>query len=601
MTLICFTSQKGSPGATLTALAVAASFPVANGRRKILLEADCTGGTLALRYQLPTEPGLLTLAAAIRSSQDNELLWQHSQELPGGLSIVACPDGPDQVYAALAATGRSLGRWLEALPDVDVICDVGRLTPNSPTIDFVAEASAVLMVARPNVEQLQPAARRMVTLAPVIEHLGWVLIGDSPYGPADVESTYGMPVVGVISDDSRAAGKLESGVVSSKLVRSPLVRSAGSLAEVLADWLRPDGVAPNPPPQAEMQSVTPQPAPGHEAIHRLAEPAVPTNPPALWGEPDTHIERPHGHEVEFAQSSPPPPTDFGTPPMPAGPAHPVPFEPVNGQGEWVGSDEFVPPVSHYENEAVVQESEWSSHGGEPTQQFTGLERPDIAVEVGDRGSHAGPPLPPSSLSLAEAPSQPETSSPPQPAAELESAPQVASPDIHNGSRGPIAEFDDAEGWAVAPVPIAEEPAALQGTAEPIAEWILEPPTAPVPNGVEFQEPLPAQQLPPPQPPQPSGPVPLTGVPASPPVSTVIDQLDGKDRKDWTKLRNTKTWQRASTADQDSGSTNGFDQPPSLVNGAGQAVSSVKEVVLEEEEAAPNPFPHENPREGWTTG
>ena len=234
MTLICFASQKGSPGATLTSLAVAASFPAKNGRRKILLEADSTGGTLALRYQLPTEPGLLTLAAAIRSSQDPELLWQHSQQLPGGLSIVACPDGADQVHAALAASGTSLGRWLEGLPDVDVICDVGRLAPHSPAIDFVAEASAVLMVARPSVEQLQPAARRMTALTPDVENIGWVLIGDSPYGPADVESAYGMPVVGIIADDVRAANKLESGVVSTKLTRSPLVRSAGSLAEVLA-------------------------------------------------------------------------------------------------------------------------------------------------------------------------------------------------------------------------------------------------------------------------------------------------------------------------------------------------------------------------------
>ena len=164
MTLICFASQKGSPGATATALAVAAALKVSNGRRKLLLEADTAGGTLAIRYRLPVEPGLLTLAAAARGELTPDEVWRHSAELPGGLRVVVSPDGPEQVQAAMAASGAELGRFLAGLRDVDVICDVGRLAPDSPTLAFVAEASAVMMVARPTAEQLQPAARRMLTL-----------------------------------------------------------------------------------------------------------------------------------------------------------------------------------------------------------------------------------------------------------------------------------------------------------------------------------------------------------------------------------------------------------------------------------------------------
>lgn len=240
MTLICFASQKGSPGATATALAVAASLKVADGRRKVLLEADATGGTLAIRYRLPVEPGLLTLAAAVRGGLDSsDALWRHAQELPGGLPVIVCPDGPEQVHAAMAAGGAQLGRFLNNLRDVDVMCDVGRLAPDSPALPFVAEASAVLMVARPTAEQLQPAARRMLMLRPLVSNLGWVLVGQKPYGPADVEATYEFPVVGVMADDPRSVLSLERGTVSKRLRRQPFIRSATTLAETLSGWLSP--------------------------------------------------------------------------------------------------------------------------------------------------------------------------------------------------------------------------------------------------------------------------------------------------------------------------------------------------------------------------
>ncbi|MEL6986164.1 MAG: carbon monoxide dehydrogenase maturation protein, partial [Actinomycetota bacterium] len=74
MTLICLASQKGSPGASAAALALAAAFKPGEGRRKLLLEADLSGGALAIRYRLPTEPGLVTLAAAARAGVAPQLV-----------------------------------------------------------------------------------------------------------------------------------------------------------------------------------------------------------------------------------------------------------------------------------------------------------------------------------------------------------------------------------------------------------------------------------------------------------------------------------------------------------------------------------------------
>jgi MinD-like ATPase involved in chromosome partitioning or flagellar assembly len=282
VTLICFASQKGSPGTTATAIAVAAALKVSNGRRKVLVEADATGGTLAIRYGLAVEPGLLTLAAAVRGGLDVDGLWQHAQELPGGLPVVVCPDGSDQVHAAMSASGALLGRYLDELAGVDVICDVGRLAPGSPSLDFVAHASALLMVARPTAEQLQPAARKMISLRPQVRNLGWVLVGRKPYGAAEVEATYDFPVVGLIADDPRSVASIERGGMSKRLRRHPFVRSSTTLADTLAGWLSPINSArataavPSPP----QPSVEPEPEPELDLDLGL-EPAI---------EPDLGLE-----------------------------------------------------------------------------------------------------------------------------------------------------------------------------------------------------------------------------------------------------------------------------------------------------------------------
>ena len=239
MSLVCFVSQKGAPGTTLTALAIAAAWPNDAERKRLFVEADPFGGVLALRYQLGHEPGLMTLAAALRAGIGVDEVWNHAQELPGGLPAIIGPDRPDQANAVLAATGDRLGAWLADLDGLDVIADLGRIATKSHASDLLEHADLVLMVARPNVEQLQPAAQRMQTMGLAADKLGWVLIGDSPHRRDEVEATFGIAVAGVIADDPRGAKALEQGSTSSRLRRTALVRTAKALAGDLAQSLHP--------------------------------------------------------------------------------------------------------------------------------------------------------------------------------------------------------------------------------------------------------------------------------------------------------------------------------------------------------------------------
>ena len=240
MALICFASQKGSPGATMSALAVAAAWPNLAGRVKLLVEADPDGGVLAVRYGLGREPGLLSLVGAGRQGMSRDGLWAHTQRLPGGLPVVVTSDRPEQTTAALNASGSALGEWLQTLDDVDVIADVGRIGVSSPAVPFATSADLLLMVARPTADQIQPAAERLGTLSRSTKHVGWCLIGTKPYSPEEIEDVHGIKVVGTLADDPKGAAALETGTDQRRRLRSPLVRSAVTLAGALAEWLHPD-------------------------------------------------------------------------------------------------------------------------------------------------------------------------------------------------------------------------------------------------------------------------------------------------------------------------------------------------------------------------
>ena len=262
MALICLASQKGSPGVTLTALTLAAAWPTDETHHKLLLEADPSGGTLALRYGLGLETSLITLAVAARAGLADDTLADHTQELPGGLAAILAPDGPSQVAAALEASGSSIASWLADQPNLDTMADLGRLTDAS--LPFASAADVLLMVARPDAEHLQPTARRMADLAGRVRRVGWVLIGNGPHTAEEVAETYGCPVVAVLPHDARSAGAITTGAGTRRLTRSPLVRAASSTAHQLHAWLHPEPADASPagePEHETAQSPTDRPEP----------------------------------------------------------------------------------------------------------------------------------------------------------------------------------------------------------------------------------------------------------------------------------------------------------------------------------------------------
>jgi hypothetical protein len=250
MSTIAFVSAKGSPGVTTTVAALAATWPT--NRRLTVVEVDPSGGDLAVRFDLAAEPGLVSLAAAGRRELSGETVAAHMQPLPAAAAEPPAETGPraerrvlvgpvaaDQAHAALLALRGRLGDVLADL-DGDVLADCGRLDPNSPALEVVARADLVVAVVRPAVAEIHHLQTRLAALR--LPAVSLLMVGDRPYGVVDVAEIVGADPMGALPDDRRAAQALAGAHADGRRVlrRSPLVRTAGAVAQGIALWLSPD-------------------------------------------------------------------------------------------------------------------------------------------------------------------------------------------------------------------------------------------------------------------------------------------------------------------------------------------------------------------------
>jgi MinD-like ATPase involved in chromosome partitioning or flagellar assembly len=248
VSLLCLVSAKGAPGVTLTSLALTASWP-GSDREKVLLEADCSGGTLAIRYRLGRQPGLVTLAAAGGHGIGRSDLWSHVQELPGGLGVIVAPERGDRARPILDSSGSQLGSWLAAMDGSTVVADCGRIDPSEAGSSLAAHAEKLFVVARPTAEEIQPAASLARAFIAAGVDARWVLIGDSPHSARAVQDATGIEVERVLPDDSQGADAIVAGRASG--------RRYGRLARSIASWAQE--LARSIPTEEHAQDVAAQP------------------------------------------------------------------------------------------------------------------------------------------------------------------------------------------------------------------------------------------------------------------------------------------------------------------------------------------------------
>ena len=264
--LLAVCSLKGSPGVTTLCLALAARWT--GPHQPVVIEADPAGGDLVARFRLATAPGLVSLAAAARHSDDPGLLWQHTQRLPAAVAVVSGPVGAEQARLAVRELTRAgQGGVLRAAadrPDVVVIADCGRVDPDSPALPVIRAADAMLLLARARDDELAHVAGKLHHAGTWNRRPGFVLVGNG-YRTSDVARELRIDIAGRIPHDPTGAAIL-CGQRGTSPHRSGIGRVAAQLAHDLATAAAPGtGVSPFPAPPGPF---------GASSVPRAGVPAV---------------------------------------------------------------------------------------------------------------------------------------------------------------------------------------------------------------------------------------------------------------------------------------------------------------------------------------
>ncbi|WP_409236967.1 hypothetical protein [Streptomyces sp. PA5.6] len=269
MALIALAADKGSPGVTTAAVALAAVWP----RRVLVAETDPAGGDLVYRSAAahggPLNPntGMLSIAATARRGLVPDQLWDHTQPLSGGLEVLVGLGIAEQA-AGLAGLWPTLGRAFSQLADspnapADVIADCGRISGDGPVVELFPHAALVLLVSRTEPEAIARVRDRAAALATKLHGgprgvaslaqplIGVLLIADPSTSAKLVHQVNdmlmaaqtGARVVGTLADDPAGADQL-AGRRRGRLDKSLLIRSARKVTVDLyqqygAAWTNP--------------------------------------------------------------------------------------------------------------------------------------------------------------------------------------------------------------------------------------------------------------------------------------------------------------------------------------------------------------------------
>jgi MinD-like ATPase involved in chromosome partitioning or flagellar assembly len=312
MALIAIASDKGAPGVTTAALALAAVWP----RPVLLAECDPAGGDLVYRFpalgggHLDPRRGVLSLAVVARRGMQPQQVWEHVQKLHGGLDVLAGVTNAEQ-GAGLSLLWGQIGKALASMPQADVIADCGRLGADGPLYDLLAEATTVVLVTKVHVADVIRLRDRATAFAAAAQSrgrrnfgVGVVVVADHKKFRAslgEVQHVLGQAnapaaVIGGIAHDTKGADLL-SGEWGGNLDRTMLIKTAREVARQLVQGLPPIGNPAEPGPVATPpQPVHAQSTPGHaqpQPAHAQPTHAQPTHaqPQTGYAQPEPRVAR----------------------------------------------------------------------------------------------------------------------------------------------------------------------------------------------------------------------------------------------------------------------------------------------------------------------
>ena len=262
MTVCALVSAGGSPGVTTAALALALAWP----GPMLVAEADPSGGDVLAGFfagHVSGNHGLLNVAyEATTVEAAAAAVAEQLVALDEAGTRRVLPGLADPRHAAtLNMTWPLLAAALAAQP-VDVLADCGRLDGGPGQEHVLRVARQIVLVLRPTLRQAAAARPRIDMLTQLKGSLAGqvslLVTGPGPLAPKELSRALGVPVLGALPDDRKAAVVLSDGVGTRRGVdASPLLRAAGATARALA---RLGATAPGVPGSEAALAAVPGPA-----------------------------------------------------------------------------------------------------------------------------------------------------------------------------------------------------------------------------------------------------------------------------------------------------------------------------------------------------
>ena len=231
MSIVAVCTAPGTAAATTTALLLGAMAPPMP--TPVVAECDPSGGDIAAWAGLTPQPGWSTAVAAPQAT--SSVIERQAQVLPNGPRVITASSRPAQARGPITRAAASFSSMLAAAPEVLALADCGRVDTAAPAWVGVAQLSLLLVRQAPTagatVARVDRAIEVLDLLSAACPRVGVVLIGRSPYPPAEVEAALGMALFATLPEDPVGAA-LAGGAwtIGRGAGRSALAKSAAVLA-----------------------------------------------------------------------------------------------------------------------------------------------------------------------------------------------------------------------------------------------------------------------------------------------------------------------------------------------------------------------------------
>ena len=223
MSIIAVGSAKASPGATDLSVGLGLSWAPNTGRQAVLIEADGDGGVVAARYGLTLTPSLVELSGVAQHDLTPNRLKDNCQLLAGQLPALVAPGSGEATSVVLEPLAQRLIDGFANQDDIDVVVDVGRVRSHSPAAELIKHCDLLVLVARPQFDQLVPLVHRVRQVTAQGVPTALVCVGDRPYPPAEMAKAAQLDLLGVMAYEPRVVQILGCGLPENRRHRQILL------------------------------------------------------------------------------------------------------------------------------------------------------------------------------------------------------------------------------------------------------------------------------------------------------------------------------------------------------------------------------------------